>query len=182
MKTEEAYNRWAATYDNDENLTRTLDEKVLKTILSDIKGKDIIEAGCGTGKNTFWLAQRANSINAFDFSDKMLKVAKEKIQLENVIFKKHNITTKWPYIDNFCDIVTINLVLEHIQDITTVFKEAYRVLKPSGNLYICELHPKKVYFQAGKNAGFRHVNFVDWFDEIDNNETPRLLSMQLAKI
>ena len=143
MKVIEAYKQWARIYDSNENLTRDLDRSVLQLILNDIKDKYIIEAGCGTGKNTAWFATQAQKVIAFDLSDQMLNQARQKISAENVEFVRHDILKKWP-VNNFCaDIVSINLVLEHLPSIDFPLQEAYRVLKMGGILCICELHPQK---------------------------------------
>ena len=56
-----AYDRWARTYDTDANTTRDLDAEVLRRSSLAIDGRDVLELGCGTGKNTGWLAERARS-------------------------------------------------------------------------------------------------------------------------
>ena len=38
-----------------------------------------MELGCGTGKNTVWLAGRARALVALDFSDGMLTRARERL-------------------------------------------------------------------------------------------------------
>ena len=50
------YNQWAASYDAVENKTRDLDKTATQTVLKDISFSNILELGCGTGKNTIWLA------------------------------------------------------------------------------------------------------------------------------
>lgn len=204
-----SYAKWSHTYDEVDNPTRDLDEKVVKKMLTNLKGKDVIEAGCGTGKNTIWLSGKAKSVTAFDFSKQMLNVARNKIKSANVKFIQQDISKKWKLPDEYCDVVTINLVLEHIRDIDFVFSEAYRILRKNGKLLVCELHPEKQkkgtkarftetkskaiveidsyyhsksdYTKAGKNAGFKKIELKDWFDEKDTNQVPRLLSASLKK-
>ncbi len=45
----DAYDRWAATYDQMENPTRDLDAELLRADLSTWTLGDILEVGCGTG-------------------------------------------------------------------------------------------------------------------------------------
>ena len=206
--TEQAYNKWSRTYDSCENPTRDLDYNVIREVLKDISEMDIIEAGCGTGKNSVWFAANAKSLRSFDFSNEMLVVAKKKMIASNAEFQLHNITNTWPFPDESCDIVSINLVLEHIKNIHIVIEHAYRVLRKDGRLFICELHPekqkngskakfhdhasnsqieivshyhsKKEYTDAAIKAGFQNIELNDWYDEI-NKDIPRLLSVLLQK-
>ena len=52
MKIQDAYTRWSTTYDSDRNLTRDLDRRVTESTLADRNYQNILELGCGTGKNT----------------------------------------------------------------------------------------------------------------------------------
>lgn len=205
-----SYSKWSLTYDEVENPTRDLNHKVVKKVLINLKGKDVIEAGCGTGKNTVWLARKAKSVTAFDFSKEMLGVAASKVKSDNVKFFRQDISKRWKFPDECCEVVTINLVLEHVENIAYVFKEAYRVLRNGGILLVCELHPDKQkkgtkarfddtdgntmveidsyyhsktdYAKAGRDAGFKKITLKDWFDEKDTNQVPRLLSVSLKKL
>ena len=137
-----AYNRWSAQYDNDRNLTRDLDAQVLRQIQTlPLSGTQVLEFGCGTGKNTEYLAQHARELVAMDFSDGMLSVAKRRVPAGHVRFVQHDVRKPWPVPDNSIDLVVGNLVLEHVEKLSAVFAEAARVLRDGGTLYICELHP-----------------------------------------
>jgi len=59
MKPEQAYNSWASQYDTDENKTRDLEAKALREVFSIISFNTVLEIGCGTGKNSEWLLQKA---------------------------------------------------------------------------------------------------------------------------
>jgi len=152
MSIEKAYNIWAATYDSNLNKTRDLDEIVTKKILNKPSYGHILELGCGTGKNTQWLIKKCDSLTAFDFSEEMLEIAKQKISSKNVTFKQQDFTQNWNLTPNSIDLITCNLVLEHIRDLNLIFKKASEVLKDNGQFYICELHPFKQY--SGSKAKF----------------------------
>jgi len=71
MNTEQAYNNWASQYDTNINKTRDLEAIALRTMLSTIAFESCLEIGCGTGKNTAWLVEKANQITAVDLSAEM---------------------------------------------------------------------------------------------------------------
>lgn len=207
MDIQNAYNEWSGTYDNDENLTRDLDQRVTIELLGNLHFDSILELGCGTGKNTKFLAQIGSVVHAVDFSQGMIEKAKEKVQAENVHFSILDITQHWDFEDGFFDLISCNLVLEHIQDLSRVFSEAARVLQPNGYFFINELHPFRQY--NGKKARFyrndeqvevdaflHHISdfihgatdsglvlakFNEFWHETDQNKLPRIISLLFEK-
>lgn len=141
MEVATAYDRWAASYDADVNATRDLDAVVLRRTPLALQGSDVLELGCGTGKNTVWLAEGARSVLALDFSEGMLARARERVRAPQVRFARHDVREPWPAADASVDVVVGDLVLEHVADLTPVYAEAARVLRPGGRLFLCELHP-----------------------------------------
>lgn len=152
MSIQSAYNDWSASYDTDENLTRDLDQKVTRDTLANLHFKAILETGCGTGKNTSFLSQIGATVHALDFSAGMIEKAQAKVKAENVRFSIADLTQRWPCEDGAYDLIVCNLVLEHIEDLSFVFSEAFRVLEPGGKFLVNELHPFRQY--EGKKARF----------------------------
>lgn len=151
IPTRDAYEHWARTYDTAENRTRDLDALVLRGTELPLSGARVIEFGAGTGKNTEYLAENAASVLALDFSPAMLERARARGLGEHVTFAEQDITQPWPAGDASADLVVGNLVLEHVEDLSPVYAEIGRVLKPGGILFISELHPDR---QArGSQAG-----------------------------
>jgi predicted TPR repeat methyltransferase len=207
MNTQQAYNTWAAQYDGNINKTRDLEAKALREILSVIPFESCLEIGCGTGKNTEWLVQKANYITAIDLSEEMLAKAKAKINSDLVHFIQADITTDWIFRDRLYDLVSFSLVLEHIEDLDPIFRRVAEALHPGGYVYIGELHPFKQYtgskarfdteagqqvvscfnhhisdfIQAAKKYGLALVAINEYFDNDDRNEIPRILTILLKK-
>ena len=208
MNNTEAYNQWAATYDQVQNKTRDLESVALRKVLTSLSFNHVLEIGCGTGKNTAWLLQKANTVVGVDFSEEMLNMARHKIKSPNVKLVQMDIRAPWKFQPHHFDLITFSLVLEHIQNIDDVFGKASRVLKPGGYFYLGELHPFKQllgskarfeskdgvlelecfvhhisnYFQAGKENGLACVGLNEWFDEYKETlSAPRLLTMLFKK-
>lgn len=207
MSIEKAYNSWANQYDTNANKTRDLDTKSTIETLRTLDFTKVIEVGCGTGKNTSYLLTKADKIIGLDFSQEMLNKAKAKIQDERVEFQKADITTEWNVENNFADLITCSLVLEHIKDLDFIFNQAAKKLKSEGYFFISELHPFKQYsgskakFEtengtqeletyvhhvseylnlATKN-GFELVELKEWFDDENKTGIPRLIGILLQK-
>jgi ubiquinone/menaquinone biosynthesis C-methylase UbiE len=204
MDNQQAYNSWSKTYDTVENKTRDLEAKALRQ--SDFGNElDVLEIGCGTGKNTEFLQTKAKYLIGADFSAEMLERAREKITAETVEFRQLDLREDWDFAENSFDLITCSLALEHIKDIDFVFGQARKVLRTGGLFYIGELHPFKQYqgtkarfdngdrvfelecfvhhlsefFAAAKNNNFELLGLKEWFDDNDITAVPRLLAMML---
>ncbi|MDQ3007830.1 MAG: class I SAM-dependent methyltransferase [Chloroflexota bacterium] len=207
MNIQKAYNEWSASYDADNNLTRDLDQKVTREALANLHFNSILEIGCGTGKNTAFLAQIGDGVHALDFSQGMIEKARDKVRAENVRFSMADITERWTFQDRLFDLILCNLVLEHIKDLSHIFSEARRTLKKKGRFFINELHPfkqyegKKARFIRGEETieveafvhdisdftnaaaanGLTLVNLNEYWHAEDQNKQPRLISFIFMK-
>lgn len=145
---QQAYDRWAEIYDSNDNPTRDLNYQAIRNANLALPGQTVLEIGCGNGLNTTFLARHAQKVVAVDFSDQMLAKARQRVQSETVDFVTADITEPWRFKESSFDLVVGNLVLEHIDDLSQVYAEAYRVLRPGGQYYIAELHPYKQLRQS----------------------------------
>jgi SAM-dependent methyltransferase len=203
MNTKQAYDQWSYQYDSNINRTRDLEAVAIRKTLSHIPPVDILEIGCGSGKNTEWLVTRANKLVAVDLSEGMLFKAKAK--LPGINFIRADITEPWNFIDQQFDLITFSLVLEHIEDIGFIFAEAVQLLRPGGLIYIGELHPFKQYngtkarfetetgtitvdcythhiselINKAKQYGLVLTDLQEWWDDDKKDDIPRILSLVL---
>lgn len=207
MNIQKAYNEWSLSYDSDENLTRDLDQQVLREALANLHFTSILEIGCGTGKNTSFLSQIGEHVHALDFSEGMIAKARAKVRIVNVRFSIADLTKKWPCENRAYDLIVCSLVLEHIEDLSFIFSEAFRVLQEQGQFLVNELHPfrqyegKKARFNRGEavteipafvhhisdftNAashnGLRLVTLNECWHAADQNKLPRIISFLFEK-
>jgi ubiquinone/menaquinone biosynthesis C-methylase UbiE len=204
---QQAYNSWATQYDTNENKTRDLEARSLRETLAPLSFTHCLEIGCGTGKNTVWLMEKAATVTAVDLSEEMLAKAKEKITAAHVQFVQADITQPWTFAAKQYDLVGFSLVLEHIELLSPIMKKVADVSTTGGYLYISELHPFKQYngskarfeTEAGTQVvtcfnhhvsdftdaatanGLELITLKEYFDEDDRNNIPRLLTLLFQK-
>lgn len=157
MSTESHYDHWSAQYDTNANKTRDLEAIAIRKLLAGHRFHHVLEIGAGTGKNTVWLAQRAEKLLAVDLSAEMLAKAREKIAALDamaceVLYLQADVLQPWRVAAQTYDLVSFSLVLEHIRDLQPIFKEVDRALVAEGYVYVGELHPFKQY--AGSKARY----------------------------
>jgi malonyl-CoA O-methyltransferase len=199
-----AYDRWSQQYDEQANPTRDLDERLLPQLAPPLAGRIVVEAGCGTGKNSRWLAPRCARLIGLDFSAAMLGVARRRVAAPHVHYIQADLTAVWPLRAASADVVLFNLVLEHVPDVAPVFRQAACVLRPGGQLYVSEFHPARLaagkgatiageggavfgsylnteadYLEALTAAGLELERVADWGDE--PGQPPRLLTLHATR-
>lgn len=132
----------------DINATHAMDARALIAANLPLAGARVIEAGCGSGENTAFLARHAAELLALDISPAMLTLARARAGAAHVRFVEHDITQSWPAPDGWAMVVVSDLALDHIADIMPVFRQMRRVLAPGGIAYLAELHPWRQHGSA----------------------------------
>lgn len=208
MSIRDSYNSWSKNYDTNLNKTRDLDQLATQTVLNSYRFDKVLDLGCGTGKNTQWFQTKAQAVVAMDFSKGMLEKAMSKIQASNVQFKQADISQPWDLQDESFDLISCNLVLEHLKHFGFVFQQAAQKLRTNGLFFVCEFHPYKQYngskarivnsetvvevleaythhlsdfTQAAKDNKLQLLEMQEWFDDNNRDNTPRLISFLFQK-
>ncbi|NJP08276.1 MAG: class I SAM-dependent methyltransferase [Leptolyngbyaceae cyanobacterium RU_5_1] len=110
--------------------------------LGDIRGKYLLDLGCGAGENSVYFATQGARCVASDYSPGMVDIAlqladKHQVQIEGRVINAMAIDVP----DNTFDIVYASNLLHHIPDPTVTIREMHRVLKPGGK--VCFWDPLK---------------------------------------
>lgn len=142
-------------------------------LLGDVKGKKIIELGCGGGENSIILAKKGAICTGVDISFKQLKYAKNLVKKHEVKIKliEGDLENLVMIDDEIFDIAISIFALDWMQDLDAAFKEAYRILKKNGIFVFSIQHP--IYNLLGAedfnpkelkistNYFEKHVTFVE---------------------
>jgi len=153
------------------------------------EGETVLDLGSGGGIDAFLASKNVGPkgrVIGVDMTKKMIEKARqtaEKYGYHNVEFRLGEIEDL-PVEDNSVDVIISNCVINLSPDKKKVFKEAYRVLKPKGRMFISDLvtegelpsvirknldawatciagaMDKKEYLRTIEEAGFRKVKIV----------------------
>ena len=103
-------------------------------LLHDVRGKVVLDYGCGSGENTILLANRGARVLAMDLSESLIRLAQNRLKINsiagNVRFltgSAHNI----PLQDESVDVVFGIAILHHL-DLALASPEVHRVLRTDG--------------------------------------------------
>jgi ubiquinone/menaquinone biosynthesis C-methylase UbiE len=110
---------------------RFLDESEVAVVAERLRGKDVLEVGCGTGLILSRLAPIARSVTGVDLSEGMLARAREKGL--NVLQAD---ALHLPFPDASFDAAVCFKVLPHIPDVRGALAEMTRVVRPGGILAV----------------------------------------------
>lgn len=139
-KERQFHDTWAAAIDVDgirvadyfEACTAPENRFILQQ-LGDIRGKRLLDLGCGAGENSVYFAQKGANCVAADYSAGMVEVALKLAAANGVNIEGQTANAMaLDFADNTFDIVYASNLLHHIPDPKIALKEMHRVLKPGG--------------------------------------------------
>ncbi|ATR20172.1 SAM-dependent methyltransferase [Roseomonas mucosa] len=150
----EAYDLWAGTYDTQDNPMVFGASRIVEGLAGEVRGRDVVEFGCGTGRNLARLrAGGAASLTGLDLSAGMLDQARRRGPDFHLL--RHDMSQPVALPDASADLALFCLSLEHMADLLPPLREARRLLRPRGEVRIVEIHPflslggTGAHFQAG---------------------------------
>lgn len=145
----ERYGEMAAGYAESNPQEQALAEyewPTVRELLPDVSGLRILDAGCGSGYYSAWLAERGAEVVGVDASEAMIAEAKERYG-EAATFLVADLREPLDaFEDESFDLVVSQLTLEHIADWRTPMVEFHRLLTPGGRLVVSCDHPFTTYF------------------------------------
>lgn len=111
--------------------------------LGDVKGKRILDLGCGEGGYSRELARKGAIVTSADCSETFIEYAKskakeEKLNIEHYVLNANMLNN---INDNYYDIVLCSMMLMDVEDLDGTLTGIHRVLKKNGKVFISILHP-----------------------------------------
>lgn len=111
------------------------------SLLPDVIGKNVLDAGCAAGWYSKWLIDHGASVIALDFSPNMIKMTQKRLDGKAQIIQA-DLNEPLDFIkDSSLDIVLSSLTLHYIKNWEPPLSEFMRILKPLGCLIFSVHHP-----------------------------------------
>lgn len=139
------------------------DRPAMLSMLPDVRGKEVLDAGCGPGVYAEELVRRGARVIACDISDRMLEIARNRLQ-ETAIVKKVDLSQRLDeFDDNEFDLVNAPLCADYVEDWNRLFSELFRILRPGGYFLFSCGHPSfdAQYFSTQKYFSVEYVE-CEW--------------------
>ena len=113
----------------------------LRALLPDLRGRNVLDLGCGFGWFCRWACQQgAVNVLGIDVSEKMLEQAKETTDTPFVTYTKADMEHLELQPKSF-DLVYSSLALHYVENLTALMAQAHRSLVPGGALVFSVEHP-----------------------------------------
>jgi SAM-dependent methyltransferase len=129
------YAVWSGYYDEPGNRLIDLEQPMVQEILAGLPVGVALDAACGTGRHTTYLAELGHKVIGVDQTPQML--AKARAKVPDAEFHRADLH-ELPVPDQHVDVVVCTLALTHIQNLKPVFAEFARVLRPGGHLVLSD--------------------------------------------
>lgn len=147
MQNSNAKNAWDREYNQPDFITKDPKPqadflkflKFLKKKKFELTNINVIDAGCGTGRNSYYLSDKYGAhVSAFDFSKKAIAIAKKEFPDPKINFSVRDMSEEFPEedasVDLFLDIMA-SFSLSSV-DRKKFIAEIHRVLRPGAVVYL----------------------------------------------
>lgn len=135
---------WDAGYTRfGDSYRRNIFNPVLFPMIGDVKGRRVLDAGCGAGYMCRILAERGAKVTGVDLSTKFIELAQryEKKKKMGIEYFCADLAHLSQIRNSYFDLVISIYVLCDVRDYVKAIKEIARILKPKGRFVFLIEHP-----------------------------------------
>jgi len=125
-----------ASRDENNNVTYQRCQFAYEYALDLVRGKKVLDLGCGLAYGTAQMAEQASEITAVDYDAQTISDNQQHYKnIPNLKFIRASVPPL-PFADHSFEVVTMFQFIEHIRDRKKLLEECYRVLKDNGTLLV----------------------------------------------
>jgi len=132
------YARWRKTYLG--ALTERIEADIIFQLAGDLRGKRVLDLGCGDGTYSIAASQRGAHVTGVDISKAMLDSAQRRATACGASVEWRQASAESiPYESGTFDIILAVTILCFLREPLQVMREVHRVLRPGGSFVVGEL-------------------------------------------
>ena len=132
------------------------------SLLPEVKGRRVLDAGCGPGAYAEWLVEHGAEVVALDANEKMVRLARQRLGSKAQVLLA-NLEQPLDFLaDGSFDVVVSPLVMDYIRDWESAFREFHRVLRAGGCLVFSMEHPYSKYDYHRQTSNYYAVELVEF--------------------
>ncbi|MFF2554212.1 class I SAM-dependent methyltransferase [Nocardia sp. NPDC058058] len=147
------------TAENETSLLNAYYERpAMLELAGNVRGRRILDAGCGSGPLSAKLRDRGAIVSGIDASAAMVELARQRLGSDADLWIA-NLAEPLPFPDAAFDDVVASLVLHYLRDWGPALAELRRVLTPGGRLIISVEHPFAIFI--GQREAGNKTNYFD---------------------
>jgi len=128
-----------------------------------LKGKQVLEIGCGMGFDSVELMRRGVRLTATDLTPAAVRVARRHFEVEGLDAENVRVANvlDLDFADESFDGVYAIGVVHHTGDTPRAIREIRRVLKPGGVMAIAHIYRRPSFFHMLSKIGRENIEFKD---------------------
>jgi cytosine/adenosine deaminase-related metal-dependent hydrolase/ubiquinone/menaquinone biosynthesis C-methylase UbiE len=136
----DVFDAWAQVYDEQPNPLLILEQRFLSQMLPEVRGLDVLDAGCGTGR---WLQllidHHPASLVGVDTSPKMLQRASAKLGDASTL--RLGSCSALPVQSSTIDLALASFLVSYVESVESFARELHRVTRPGATVFVADMHP-----------------------------------------
>ena len=145
--------------------------KMANDLIYDKSIQNILEIGCGQGRDSIFFSEKGYSIETFDISENAITFVnkiKKSFNLKNLNAIVHDVTEPFSYSNNFFDFVYSNLALQFfdIDSLEKIFDNIYRVMNDEATILFSTKKKGDKYYDFGTKISedaYEHKGITRYF-------------------
>lgn len=125
-----------------ENANDTLEKPIIEELAGDVRGKSVLDLGCGTASYGAELLDRgALEYTGLEGSANMVALSLEALKNYPAGHVIHTSLEEWSFTGEAYDMAVSRLVMHYVEDIEPLFNKIYATLKAGGSFVFSVEHP-----------------------------------------
>ena len=136
----------------------------VRALLGDVRGLDVLDAGCAAGEHSAWLVEHGARVVALDGSDAMVRLARRRLDgladgpNGGARVLRADLAEPLPFADDAFDVVLSSLTLHYLAEWSGPLRELARVLRDGGRFVFSIHHP---FMTAANVDDYHGVSLIE---------------------